>query len=264
MKLTPLLTTAALISMGLSTAWAHTNDPKEVKDPKEMTQTQQFESDAGFYVGVYGGSQFATNYVNKNEGVSGGFGSTGTGTNGTNDFFGGVGGLKAGYNFQSWRICDSYSLRWQPAIEVEGLYLGTHSSDTFGGNGIAANSRTNYTSGAGFVNGILRIKNASPVTPYLGVGIGGEYLTSSTDIDTNVAGQGHITGVHGSDFVFAAQALGGFDFAINKHWTIFGEYKFIDAINPNLGGNGGGGSHYSYNPDQIQQHVVVAGLKYNF
>jgi opacity protein-like surface antigen len=264
MKLTPLLTGAVILSLSVSTSWADNKDPKEVKDPKEMTQTQQLESDAGFYVGIYGGSEFASNYVNKNEAVRGGFGSTGTGTSGTNDFFGGVGGIKAGYNFQSWRICDSYSLRWQPAIEAEALYLGTHSSDSFGGNGIAANTRTNYNSAAWFVNGIVRIKNSSPVTPYFGIGVGGEYLTSSTDINTNVPGQSHITGVHGDDVVFAAQALGGFDYALNKHWALFGEYKFIDALNPNLGGNGGGGSHYSYNPDQIQQHVVVAGVKYNF
>ena len=234
-----------------------------MKDSKEITSTQQFESDSGFYVGAYGGAQFASSYINRHQEVSGGgLGYVGDASP-TKDSWGGAAGIKAGYNFESFRLCDTMSLRWQPAIEAEALYIGGRGDDSFGGGGLGT-ARSNYNSAAFFVNGILRIKNSSCITPYFGVGIGGEYMTSSVDVTTNYAGHGHITGINSDDLAFAAQGLGGIDVKLSKHISLFGEYKFIDAINPNLSGAGGGGTYYHYNPGQIQQQVVVAGVKYNF
>jgi len=262
-----LLTTVVLSTIALS-AYAGT-DTKDVKELKTNSG-----SDAGFYVAVYGGSNFAQDYGNKRQVV------TDAGTNYTssdpiNSNWGGAGGIKAGYNFESFAVCDTMKLRLQPAVEAEALYLGTTSTSSFAGptdhvDGVFfptnAAINTSYNSAAWFVNGILRFKNSSIVTPYIGIGAGGEYITTHGSATTNIPGYSNISGLNSSDVDFAGQALGGFDIAIAPHYSIFTEYKFIDAIgtdakSANIGGTG---MDYRFKPDQIQQHVIVAGVKYSF
>jgi transposase len=93
--------------------------------------------------------------------------------------------------------------------------------------------------------------------------IGQCYLTLHSDATIPGA---HFTGITGSDVDFAGQALAGFDISLGDHWSIFTEYKFIDAVGTDLkvSNYGGTGLDYRFKPDQIQQHLAVAGLKYNF
>lgn len=242
------------------------------KDMKEMVTPPTLRPEAGPYVGVYGGAQFATDYGNQRQTFTGTAGSplpAGStiiaSSNITSDW-GGVGGIKAGYNFESFPICDTLSLRLQPAVEAEALYLGTTSTTTLSASGVSASENTSYNSAAWFVNGILRFKNESIVTPYVGLGVGGEYLTTHADATTNVPGVGHVTGIDGSDVDFAGQALAGFDVTVAPHFDIFTEYKFIDAFGTDIktANIAGSGIDYRFKPDQIQQHLIVAGLKYNF
>jgi len=245
----------------------------DTKDMKELRVTPTLQSDAGFYIGVYGGAQFVTDYGNQRQTFTGTpasaaavgipAGSNVIPSSSFDSGWGGAGGIKAGYNFESCEVSDE--LRLQPAIEAEALYLGTTSTSTGGALGFNGSSSTSYNSAAWFVNGILRFKNNSIVTPYLGLGVGGEYVTIHSDATIPATGA-HFTGITGNDVDFAGQALAGFDISLSDHWSLFTEYKFIDAVGTDLkvSNYGGTGLDYRFKPDQIQQHVAVAGLKYNF
>ena len=231
-----------------------------------MQQAASSSSDAGFYVGAYGGAQFDTDYGNNRQTASDGlFGSSATGAN-IKSGWGAAGGVKAGYKFNSFPIANFMSLRLQPAVEVEGLYIGDNShASNLAGPGSSEHFSSN--SGDFFLNGILRFKNRTIVTPYVGIGAGLQYITTHGDIDVPAAGV-NATGLNTSDVDFAAQALFGFDVAVCNHVTVFTEYKFIDALGTNASSNNVpgslGGGTYTFTPDQIQQNLITAGVKYAF
>jgi opacity protein-like surface antigen len=229
------------------------------KDMKDMKQVQTYNSDAGFYVAVYGGAQFDTDYGNNRQTITAG-GTASTNQDIHSDW-GGVGGIKAGYNFNSFPIADFMSLGLQPAVEAEALYIGdnSHASGTF-----APGNTTSFSSNSGdfFLNGILRFKNSSIVTPYVGIGAGLQYITTHGTI--TVPGAAPITGLDTSDLDFAAQALFGIDVAICQHVSIFSEYKFIDALGTDAKSTNFPGATYRFKPDQIEQNLITAGVKYTF
>jgi opacity protein-like surface antigen len=258
-RLIPILSLFLVLPVFAGTEMSH--------DSKDMKQMASETSDAGFYVAAYGGAQFATNYGNQlqtddrsQQLISSGWGA--------------VGGLKVGYNFESIPV-NFMSLRLQPAVEAEGLYIGdnSHASNVF-----AASSSEHFSTDSGdfFVNGIIRFKNSSIVTPYIGIGVGLQYFSMHAENDVNVPGGGQfnfipahtvaVTGVDANDFDFAVQALFGLDVSICKHVSIFSEYKFVDAFNTDATCNnyGATGSTYHFRPDQIQQHLITAGVKYSF
>jgi len=248
-----------------------TPDSKDMKDTKQMAQTTQ--SDAGFYVAALGGANFDTDYGDKRQTVTGPDGlGTLTSHAGISSNYGGVAGLKAGYNFQSFPIANFMSLRLQPAVEAEGLWINTNdnTSRTTLGGPFNANQHFSTNSGDFFLNGILRFKNSSIVTPYIGVGAGLQYITTHGDADINVGSTpiDHITGLNGSDLDFAGQALAGFDVALCQHVSLFTEYKFIDALGTDARttsfGGSPGGFTYRFKPDQIMQNLITVGVKYSF
>jgi hypothetical protein len=258
---TALLAACALPALaGTDMAPMSHNDSKDMKDMKQMNSTSS--SDAGFYVAAYGGAQFATNYGDNRQTITGAGGGTATTNQTIHSFWGGVGGIKAGYNFQSFPVGNFMGLRLQPAVEAEALYIGnddSHAADAFVPG---ANTRFSSNSGDFFLNGILRFKNNSIVTPYIGIGAGLQYVTTHGTIQ---GGGFNATGLDTSDLDFAAQGLIGFDVAVAKHISIFTEYKFIDA----LGTDGkstdiGGGATYRFKPDEIEQNLITAGVKYTF
>jgi hypothetical protein len=262
-----LFTTALVAALtlpclaGTDSAPMASHDGKDMKDMKQMAPAN--ESDAGFYVAAYGGAQFSTDYGDNKETVSTPGGSTVTTNAGIHSRWGGVGGLKAGYNFESFDA-GFMGLRLQPAVEAEALYIGdsSHASDSFPpGNSIHFSSN----SGDFFLNGILRFKNSSIVTPYVGIGAGLQYFTMHGQAALP-GGTLAATGLDGSDLDFAAQGLAGFDVAICKHLSLFTEYKFIDAIGTDAKSidEGPTGSTYRLKPDQLQQNLITAGVKYTF
>jgi hypothetical protein len=262
-----LLTTAILATLtipcfaGVDSAPMSTHDGKDMKDMKQTTQTS--ESDAGFYVAAYGGAQFDTQYGDNRQTVSAGGANLGTNAD-IHSGWGGAGGLKAGYNFDSFPICDTMSLRLQPAVEAEALYIGdnSHATNVFVPG---QNERFSSNSGDFFLNGILRFKNSSIVTPYLGVGAGLQYITTHGTLDGGPPGNVPSTGLDTSDLDFAAQGLFGFDVAICNHISLFSEYKFIDALGTDgKSTNAPGGATYRFKPDQLQQNLITAGVKYTF
>jgi opacity protein-like surface antigen len=242
--------------------------PASSKDMKDMKQIPPSNSDAGFYVAVEGGANFHTDYGDKTQTASV-FGTTLTTKPEINNGWGGVGGLKAGYNFESFALGDMWGLRLQPAVEAEALYIGENSSAS---NVFAPGIGEHFSSNSGdfFLNGILRFKNKSIVTPYIGAGVGLQYLTTHGTI-TTASGpfpSGTLaTGVNTSDTDFAGQGLIGFDVQICPHLSLFSEYKFIDAIGTDAKSTNtafGLTGTYRFKPDQLQQNLVTGGVKYSF
>ena len=262
---------AALAVAFTAPVFAGTEMAPSGKDMKQMAP-QIEPSDAGFYVGAFGGANFATWYGDNRQTVTLPGGGTVASANNINGGWGGVGGIKIGYNFQSsdtgWD-----NLRLQPAVEVEGLYIGGSgkANDVFV---TPSTSKFSSASGDFFVNGILRFKNGSIFTPYIGTGVGLQYITTHGDYHdavqlnnalglppgTNV----HATGLNTSDLDFAAQALIGMSVPITSHITLFTEYKFIDAIGTDGKSDFLGRDTYRFKPDQIQQNLITAGITYNF
>ena len=263
MKLTRF-TPAALFALATSISLhAGTEMTTDHKDMKQMSHTE-YASDAGFYVAAYGGVNFLTDYGNNHTSFSG----LGDSTPGSvHSDVSAVGGVKGGYNFESFPACDG--LRLQPAVELEGMYISMRSKadHALGVTGVGFHDTTSWNNAAGFVNGIIRFKLTdsgslfSRVTPYLGVGAGVEYLTTHTHLSAVGANLGN---AGDEDVVFAAQALAGVDFALNKHWSLFTEYKFIDALGAELESPLAPGISYRFAPNEIKQNLATVGVKYNF
>jgi opacity protein-like surface antigen len=242
-------------------AAADAKDMKDMKDTKQMAPVEQ--SDAGWYVAAFGGTQFMTDYGNDHQTITGNATGSTVSTNADiHSDWGGVGGVKLGYNFQSEPFGNFLGLRLQPGIEAEAMYIGqdgNHENDAFVPGG---NVRFTTNSADFFLNGILRFKNDSIVTPYIGLGVGMQYLTTHGQF--TAPGVATATGLDTSDFDFAGQGLFGIDVAITKQVSLFTEYKFIDAIATDAKNSTVGNSTYRFKPDQIQQHLITAGVKYTF
>jgi opacity protein-like surface antigen len=247
-----------------------------VADSKDMKQvvSQVAPSDAGVYIAAFGGASFDTWYGDNRQTLSGALGSTLTSTTEIKSGWGGVGGIKIGYNFQSYDTGWD-GLRLQPAVEAEGMYIGGSGSTA---NSFITPSTTKFSSNSGdfFLNGLVRFKNGSIFTPYIGLGVGLQYVTTHGDFEDAifqpvnnlglpVGSHVHATGLDTSDLDFAAQGLIGVSVPITSHITLFTEYKYVDA----LGTDGKStdflkSETYRFKPDQLQQNLITAGITYNF
>jgi opacity protein-like surface antigen len=239
-------------------------DPKDMKGMTQLTPPPA-TCDSHYYVAAYGGAQFSTSYGNNQQAINPApdFGGKNLTNTTIHSNWGGVGGVKFGYAFCSQPVCNWMDLHWQPAVEADALYIGDNSHATsFAGPGSQEKFSTN--SGDFFINGILRLPNSTLVTPYFGVGAGMQYITTHGTF----WGPGNVvdaTGVDTSDLDFAAQALAGFEFRLCGHLSCFTEYKFIDALGTDgHSTNLPASNTYRFQPDQIQQHLITAGVKYDF
>ena len=92
---------------------------KPVPDSKEMARSESaLPPDAGLYVAAFGGANFDTGYGDHAQSLTGDVaGRTISSHQDINsNQWGGAGGLKVGYNFNSFVICEAIKLRLQPAV----------------------------------------------------------------------------------------------------------------------------------------------------
>lgn len=98
------------------------------------------------------------------------------------------------------------------------------------------------------VNGYFDFVNASPITPYVSVGIGGARVDVNNfkSLGYNVAGN--------NETVFAFQVGAGVAYAINKNLTIDLKYRYFGTEDVRIEGY----------EAEIASHNVYLGLRYNF
>jgi len=257
MKQMTLITAALMLAISIS-AQAGTDS----KDMKEIAPVVAPTTDSAFYVAAYGGVNFSDSYGNKHEVLSAGGANLDISPTHNHVGLGGVGGIKVGYQFDSYEITEGFRL--QPAVEGEAFYIGGESEQNvlFG----LDHEKYSYNSADVFANGIVRFKiDGSPVTPYVGVGVGFQYLTVHGEGNLPLLGA-KVTGFNDECIDFAAQGIAGLDFKICNHWTLFTEYKFVDAIGTDLTLPLAilPGVTYRFKPDQIAQQLATAGVKYDF
>lgn len=82
-----------------------------------------------------------------------------------------------------------------------------------------------------FVNARFQLPNNTPLTPYVGAGVGG--ASSVLDIDELHYGNTHVWG-SAADFTFAWQGFAGLRYAINDKMGLGLEYHYIWADGPSF------------------------------
>jgi len=154
-----------------------------------------------------------------------------------------VGGLKAGYVFGTGTV--------RPAIEADFYYNGVQADvdARVNGNDVDFNADADLHSGAFMGNFLLRFA-FDRFQPYFGGGLGG-YYAESQNVEVTLAGR-KFEGDGGSNSGFAWQLIGGADYYFTEKVSTFIEYKFLNYEDAGFSG------------DRIDQHLVVAGLRWHF
>jgi OOP family OmpA-OmpF porin len=98
----------------------------------------------------------------------------------------------------------------------------------------------------------------SPITPYIGVGAG------ALRIEYNNVGRATPTNsprVNDTDYVGAIQGIAGVSYALNENFSLFTNYQYLVAFNPEFSSNGASGT--SVDAD-YRTHTFLLGVRYNF
>jgi len=154
-------------------------------------------------------------------------------------------GLAAGYDFGMARLEGEVAYRQNDVdkINIDG--------EDFNGDGDA--SALSF-----MLNGYLDIETGSPVTPYLGAGLGVANV-SANDVQVEVPGFGKFDFVDDDDTVFAYQFSAGVAFALNEAMAIDLGYRYFATSDPEFDDTGLGGFESEY-----KSHNVSLGLRMNF
>jgi outer membrane protein OmpA-like peptidoglycan-associated protein len=93
----------------------------------------------------------------------------------------------------------------------------------------------------------------TPLTPYVGAGVGLGILDSSK--------QGTVFGsrLDGTDTEFAYQFIGGVAYSLTQQLALTGEYRYYSTLDPHFGVTGSSGARSEYH-----NHAVLLGLRYTF
>lgn len=231
---TTLITAFAAVAVSV-TAFAGT----PVSAPSKDYAAPEPVYGTGFYIGIQGG-------INAYQD----FGGTRRYSRGDNELtlepkekIGYVGGLKLGYVFGTGMV--------RPTIEGDFYYNGVQADidARVNGNDVDFNAEADLHSGAFIGNFLLRFA-FDRFQPYLGAGAGG-YYAESQNVNVEIAGRS-FEGDGGSNSGFAWQLIGGADFYFTEKVSTFLEYKFLNYEDAGFSG------------DRLEQHLVVAGLRWHF
>ncbi|MGD9895850.1 MAG: hypothetical protein AB7T14_02055 [Candidatus Methylacidiphilaceae bacterium] len=220
----------------------------------------------GLYFGIFGGAAFGMS-----NGVSALdspplFSAGGRATPGT----AAVGGIEVGYNFRSFALDSAKSYWLQPAAQFEAFYLGqaTESGSLTGGvagsPGMSTNSfGSNLNMGVFLVDGVAKFVTPIGLVPYIGGGIGGAYLASSGTSFVGPGGADLLSSGSYAQGAFAGQGLVGLQYNIDKHWSVFAEYKILYIKETQFSyGMATGNTMLIKYPEYY--NIAIAGLRFNF
>lgn len=186
------------------------------------------------------------------------------------------GGAHVGYEWDGWTQGSAWGLR--PALELEGLYLGTHSP-----TGVMpvdpAFLGTQYvtipmTAGVFLANAVITLRTPYSIHPYIGIGIGGALISikDSDSANPSEPGINHFNSdPDSSDFAMAFQFKAGIKAELCENLDLFFEYRrlSIGATNHTFGATDYPGLHQptaAWDIDLGRQsyNLFVVGLRLGF
>ncbi|MCB1537933.1 MAG: porin family protein [Rhodospirillales bacterium] len=154
--------------------------------------------------------------------------------------------LKEGYGLSG---AVGYDYGNNVRTEIELSYRSNKVDGLSDNTGPFASPGGKVTATAVMANAYYDIPTATPVTPYIGAGIGIAHV--KTD---NYSTAGTIIS-DGKDNAFAYQGILGADYALESDLSLFGEYRYFSTEKVNMGYGNKGTYH---------NHALMAGLKYSF
>jgi len=109
------------------------------------------------------------------------------------------------------------------------------------------------------LNGYLDLVTGSPVTPYIGAGLGVANVAANR-VKVNVPGIGELSFIDDDDTVFAYQFSAGIAFALDRSMALDLGYRYFATLEPEFDDElAFGGLEAEYN-----SHNVSLGLRINF
>jgi opacity protein-like surface antigen len=194
----------------------------------------------------------------------------------TKNRLGGVAGIKAGYTWPGWGEGPGFDnafgkssstpldghFKVLPAFEYEFFRTGFNykAGENFSGTDVRFTA--DLTAYVLSVNPMVKFQMGF-FRPYIGLGIGGAYLTAS-NAKASASGIGS-TNLVGSDddIVLALQGIVGTEIFVAKNWALSLEYKNLNLINPSsTKDNGTIPIHYKI--DNLNQQILTGGLRVYF
>lgn len=111
---------------------------------------------------------------------------------------------------------------------------------------------------AAMVNAFFDLRNASPVTPYVGGGIGFATLHLSKTTAFDSSGTFGILYDDSDDTVFASQVGAGMDIAINSRYSLDVGYRYFVTDKAKLDGD------FTTTNLRLESHNAMVGFKFKF
>jgi outer membrane immunogenic protein len=163
------------------------------------------------------------------------------------------GAIQAGYN-------------WQVGTLIFGLASDLRWFNLSGMRQVSANYQTSFASNSLFT---LRGRLGFTETNLLPYVTGGLALSNfqMADFTDNVGALGAFGGATNSDQLTGWTIGGGLEWAVNDHWTVKGEYLYINLGSMAASSTNPGFVDYSNGPgvsSDLTLHVVHAGMNYKF
>lgn len=159
-----------------------------------------------------------------------------------------VGGT-AGYDFGLIRLEGELSYRWNEMDSIKDRETGVKYGGVEGDIGVFAC----------MANAFLDMHNSSPVTPYLGGGIGLATIYISDTYGTDSDGFRRTLYSEDDESVFAYQAGAGLDIALNRQTSIDIGYRYFETEKASFTSD-----WYQSKDFKLQSHSVAVGFRFNF
>lgn len=249
------------------------------------TAADASKSRAGLYIGIFGGlgSSSSTNlrqqgavYLNPPHSFPTLPIDADGSTNDSNDIP--VAGVHIGYQWDHWEIGTGWGL--QPAVELEGLYIGRHTPlgtmpvhPSFLGTQYVT---IPITTGVALPNFVLTLQTpySDTIFPYVGLGAGASFVSinGSDSANPSEPGINHFNSdPDASDFAFSWQLKAGIKAEIFENIYLFLEYRylFIDSTSYTFGSTDYPGAHlpttsWNVNLGRQEFNLFITGLQYKF
>ena len=158
-------------------------------------------------------------------------------------------GGTAGYDFGLIRLEGELSYRWNEMDSIKDRDTGFKYGGVDGDIGVFAV----------MANAFFDLHNDSPITPYLGGGIGIATIYLSDTYGTDSDGIRRTLYSEDDESVFAYQVGGGLDIALNRQTSLDIGYRYFETDDASFTSD-----WYQSKDLELQCHSVAVGLRFSF